>query len=197
WERRPVADYGLILRRHWLRNFSLGLIAGGTFYAVYCAFACIFFDVYHFDTSRATPLRIAAALAMSLTALPVAIFQQILFSGYLPSPLRQRCGKTAGLLLPALLFGIIGGLSFNSDITAAPTSRLIIGMFLIAVVLTTVRLRLGSIALPTGLLAGAIAVRRIVRTTHLLEFDWNSSWAIWIAPDTDPRQAPLFWAMMG
>lgn len=194
-DRRSVADYGLVVNKNWTRHAVAGLLMGATFYGAYCA-AAWWLGVFHVDTEHVTPVRCGKALLAMMAAIPVAALQQIIFSGYLPSKLRDRVGRLPSILLPALLFGIFGGWALREGLFSPAGGRLAVGMFFIAALLCTVRLILGNLALPAGLLAGAIMVRRIIKKTYLLEFDSESPWSDWLAPVADPRQGPVMWCLL-
>lgn len=195
WDQRPMADYGLVLDRRWGRHALVGLLIGFGFYATYCA-VCCGVGVFTLDFHRVTATNSGKALLAMFAAVPVAALQQIIFSGYLPSTMRDRYRTVFAILVPSLLFGVCGGMPAGDGLFSPVGARLAIGMFLIGTLLCTVRMSLGNLSLPAGVLAGAIMVRRATRKLHLFDFDPLSEWAMWMAPNGDPRQGFLMWGCL-
>lgn len=190
-EARPAAEYGLMIPATWRRQALLGIAVGAAFYGGYLM-ACHRLGVFAWHTNAITPSRCAKAGLAMLSSLPVSAVQQIIFAGLLLGMLRRATSPVLAVLVPAVVFGVFAAAS-RHDVTATP---LFIGLTLLAILLGLVRLRTGTIVASTGLLAGAIAVRRLISKLRLVEFDWTNPWAPWLAPEGDPRLAPAFWALI-
>lgn len=195
WDRRPMSDYGLVVNGRWglqvWGGVLLGLIAYGGYYAV-----ATWLGVYHVRGDAVTARKLVNALLACLQALPVALVQQIVVGGYLPSTLRDRHGRVLSILLPSLAFGVMGGLSAGPILEGAGRD-LAIGMTLIAALLCVVRLLVGSLTVPVGMLAGAIMVRRALKKLDVLSIDPSSPWQESFAPMADPRQGIAMWIFLG
>ncbi len=195
YDGRPMAEYGLIVDRNWRRHALAGLAIGVVFYAAYVAAACGV-GVFSITTDQVSLSRGGKAALGMFAAMPLAAVQQIIFSGYLPSSMRDRYSRWTSIIVPSLLFGVCGGIGVNGGLFSARGSGLAIGMTLIAVVLCSSRLLIGNLSFPAGLLAGAIMVRRLTGKLHLLDYNPTNEWAHWIAPNGDPRQGPAMWALL-
>ncbi|MEN1678568.1 MAG: sulfotransferase [Planctomycetota bacterium] len=194
-ESRPMADYGLIADAAWHRRAGLGLAIGAGCYAVYCL-AVGLAGVFVPHPEEATAGRLVAASLTMLAAGPVAVTQQIIFSGYLQSTLRDRHSRAVAVALPAVLFGLATAATARDGLTGPVGQRLFVGMLIFQAVLGSLRLRTGSIVFPAGLLAGCIAVRKFVAKSHLLGTEWSHPAVPLLAPDGDPRQAPMLWGVL-
>lgn len=191
-EGRPMADYGLVAEASWKRQVARGAAIGGVAYAVLAAGAWLA-GVAHYTAEPVTASRTAKILLAVLAAGPVAATQQVIFSGYLVSILRDRHSRAVAVMIPAALFGLVASASRLSTPMAGP---LFVSMFLIASLLGLLRLRTGSIMLPTGLLAGPIAVRALISKSRLLWFDGEADAAAWFAPYGDPRLGLGMWSLL-
>jgi hypothetical protein len=69
-------------------------------------------------------------------------------------------------------------------------------MFLLATLLGLLRLRTGSIVFPSGVLAGAIVVRKLLSKSRLVGFDHDATNAWWLAPYGDPRLGVAMWLLI-
>jgi len=196
YDGRPLADYGLIVDRRWKRHALAGLAIGASFYAAYLVLACGA-GVFAFTTENISVGRFGKAALAMLASLPLAAVQQVIFSGYLPSTLRDRYSTAVAVLAPSLLFGVCGGMDTGGGLFSPRGAGLAIGMTVIAVLLCQSRLLLGNLSFPAGLLAGAIMVRRATGKLRLLDFEPACEWSYLLAPNGDPRQAPLMWALLG
>src|SRR5690606_7569754 len=97
--------------------------------------------------------------------------------------------------ISALLFAVPMRLLDPSQMLTMHSLNVMTGLFLTGMLLGLLRLMTGSILLPAGLLAGWIVVRRVVAKAGLLQFE-DSPWLDWVAPNHDPRQAPLMFAFL-
>ena len=195
-DRRPLAEYGLQVGENWTRQAWLGFAVGFVFYAGYCIVS-LATGGQVLNTGSVTTDRVLTATFAALTAIPVAATQQIIFSGYLLTMLRGAVGRMGAVLTSAALFAALACLGRSSDtLWTTETAGLVIGLFLIATVLGLLRLQQGNIVLAASLLAGCIAVRRLVRKTHLLALADSSEWTPWLAPGNDPRKGPLMWVVI-
>jgi len=195
WDRRPMSDYGVVASGRWGRQVGAGILVGLLFYSAYYLLGAAL-GVYGFRSSGIRASNIVAAVFAAVQALPVAMIQQMVIGGYLPSTLRDRHGRFVSVLLPALIFGIFGGMAAGPIFSSAEGRNLTIGMCLIATLLCLFRLVLGSLTFPVGLLAGAIVARRVAKKLDLLAYDPSSPWANWISPVNDPRQGVVMWALL-
>ncbi|TWT77018.1 Sulfotransferase domain protein [Posidoniimonas polymericola] len=191
-EGRPMADYGLVAEANWWRQVLRGAAVGGGAYALLVGWAWLA-GVAHYTGEPVTASRSAKMLLAVLAAGPVAAAQQIIFAGYLVSILRDRHSRAVSVIIPAALFGLVAAASRLSDPLAGP---LFVSMFLIASLLGLLRLRTGSIMLPTGLLAGPIAVRALLSKSRLLWFTVEDPNAWWFAPYGDPRLGVAMWSLL-
>jgi len=191
-DRRPLADYGLSVGPGWGKALLGGFAVGAAVYGGYCLLA-LGLGAFTVRTGSITPYRLAGAGLSALAAFPVALVQQIIFSGYLLSVLRDRYGRATAVLGSALLFALLFRIESVAAALAWQPQPLVVGMFLIAVLLGVLRLTSGGILVPAGFLAGCIFVRRVLRKTALLAVgETSESSACW-APSGDPRQAPALW----
>lgn len=193
-DRRPLAEYGLAVDAHWARRLLWGFAVGALTYAAYCLLAV---------AAGAATLRSDIALARWLravvsgtTAFPVAIVQQIIFSGYLLSVFRARYSRVTSVLAVATVFALLNRIEDPLSTFSAAKLPLAVGMFFIGGLLALVRVQTGSILLPAGLLAGWIFVRRVMRRTDLLLPNAQSEWGDWFMRLGDPRQGTLLWLLL-
>ncbi|HUT13867.1 MAG TPA: sulfotransferase [Thermoguttaceae bacterium] len=195
-DRRPAADYGLAVGGNWAKHWFGGLGLGILTYSGYCAAAWLM-GAFTLRTDSLSGYRCASAGLSAMTAVPVAVTQQIIFSGYLLSTLRDRYRPAVAVAVAALLFAVLARLDRPAELLEPGGWRLCAGLFLIAGLLGLLRLRLGSIPFPAGLLAGWIFVRRLTRKTSLLAVGGDGDVVDWMAPGSDPRQAPVLWILLG
>lgn len=193
---RGLAEFGVVADANWLRHGLIALGVGVLGYAGYLAFGMTV-GVFSLDLSHLSVSRGFKSLLAALSSLPIAATQQIIFGGLLLGTLRARCGAAFSVLVPALLFGLVATVREEGGPLGTEGSRLLIGLTLLAAVLGAVRLRTGNIVVPVGLLAGMIAVRKLVSKGNLLEFHPNVEWSPWLAPTGDPRQGPVLWGLLG
>ena len=194
-DRRTAAEYGLALDQAWAKQVFGGAALGAAFYGGYCllVWALGGFELRHNHLTLRHTLRGLQALL----AFPVAATQQFIFSGYLLSTARQRYRPLTAVLITSFLFAaltVVG--KSNSGLIDHSGQRLFVGMFCVAALLATVRLRTGTIALSTGILAGCIACRRLFRKTGWFDTASDSALLPYLAPAGDPRQAPAFWGLL-
>ncbi len=194
-ERRPLSEYGLVTPNGWRRQAVWAAVAGAGAYLLYCLVA-IFAGVVDVTTAGVSPARLAKAGFAALSAAPIAIVQQIIFAGLLVGMLRRTANAWVAVLAPAVIFGLFAAMAKPGGVGGPVGQRLFIGMSLLAVLLAMLRLRAGSIVVPAGLLTGTIAVRKVVAKLRLFDVDATAEWAPWLAPNSDPRQAPAMWLML-
>jgi hypothetical protein len=193
---RSAAQLGLAMGEGWSRRWLKGLAIGALTYAAYFAAA---WGMGAIDVSFHTisPARVVLALFASLTAVPVAAVQSIIFNGYVHSIVRDRYSPTLAILIAAGLTVLFGGLSMVSVVGQASTQQLLIGLYLVSVLMGFLRLRSGNIVFAAGLLTGWLMIRRSHRSLSLLVAVPDSPWQSWLAPQGDFRQAPVVWALLG
>ncbi|MEM8866100.1 MAG: sulfotransferase [Planctomycetota bacterium] len=194
-ESRPMADYGLVADAKWRQRAMHGVGIGAGFYLAYCVFVC-WIGVFELHPESSTPVRWLKSAAAIWSAAPVAITQQIIFSGYLLTTLRDRHSQPMAILVPAILFALATGSATENGLGSVVGGRLFVGTLLIQTLLGMLRLRTGSIVLPAGLLAGAIMIRKVSSTSRLIDADWHNADLWWTAPHGDPRQAAAMWCFL-
>lgn len=193
-DRRPLAEYGLAVGIGWRRQWGFGLAAGLATYSSYCLLAAGT-GAARLSGEHVTAYRLATAILAGMTAIPLAITQQAIFSGYLLSLFRLRHGPLVGVVVSAALFSLATRLDQPSALLDPAQARWFFGMFVIAALLGTMRLAHGGILLPAGVLAGWLFVRRVIRRTHLLAVG-SPELADWWFPAEDPRLAPVLWGLV-
>ncbi len=193
-DRRPLADYGLLVGPRWRATFfgaaGLGALLVAAAFALGLASGALHFSLQSVSWSRLGK----AALALMSSA-PVAAVQQILFSGYLLTMLRQRDHRVTSVLACGLLFAVLGKLSDPAALLRPETQQVMLGLFSVGVLLATLRYWTGSIVYPAGLLAGVIGMRRVADKLRLLEATETPA-ASWLFPQNDLRCSPLIWVVM-
>ncbi|MDH3718126.1 MAG: sulfotransferase, partial [Planctomycetota bacterium] len=194
-DRRPISEFGLFVGPRWKKLWFTGLAIGAT---TYVAYVLLLLAVGGYDLSfaRVSPTRVGKGLFAGMTSMPLSLVQQILFSGYLLGMLRQRYSRVAAVVIPAFMFAVMGRLNNPMAVLEPSAHPLIIGLFLVAALLGTLRLLTGSILLPAGLLAGWMFVRRVLDKTALVVPDFESVWAPWLVPRADTRQGPVMWLLL-
>ena len=194
-DKRPVSDFGIFVGPRWKKLWLGGLAIGASTYLAYVVFA-LAAGGYVVSFDRVTPSRVGKGVFAGMTSMPLSLVQQVLFSGYLLGMLRQRYSRLVAVLVPAFMFAVMSRLN-NPMAVLEPTAHpLIIGLFLVAVLLGTLRLITGSILLPAGLLAGWKFVRRVLDKTSLVVPDVDCVWMPWIVPRADTRQGPMMWLFL-
>jgi hypothetical protein len=196
-DRRPLAEHGLRVGTDWLSEARLGLLVGG---AVYLSLYVVplSLGVFQINTAALPWSWLGRTLEALVTAVPVAVAQQIIFSGYLLSLLRDACGRAGALLLTGLLFAGATLISKSSAELALPEMQWLgVNLALTAMLLAVIRWQTGNIVLPSALLAGALVVRRSIGKSHLLEPQYLHEWMSFLAPWGDPRQSPAFAGVLG
>ena len=197
-DRRSAADYGLLVGGNWGKHCRYGLAIGFLFYACYSLLA-LGLGAYRLNFSQLTAYSVISAVFAAWTAIPVAAAQQVIFSGYLLTTIRSALGRATAVIISAFLFAILAGLGRTSEqIFSFGNLRLVTGLFLIALLLNILRIQLGSIVFSSSLLAGCIAVRRLLRKTHLLVLPTGGQRDLteWLVPNGDPRQSPVLWTIL-
>ena len=194
-ERRPLSEYGLVTPHGWKRQAVQAVVIGTVAYAGYCLVA-IQLGVFQLNLNSVTLATIFKATLAATSSLPIAVVEQIIFAGLLVGMLRRATNAWMAVLVPATVFAAFAGMAKPGGLAGDVGQRLAIGMMLLATLLAMLRLRTGSIVMSSGVLAGAIAVRKVLAKLRLLEVDALSEWAPWLAPGADPRQAPAMWLVL-
>lgn len=194
-ESRPMADYGLLADTHWKRKALTGLATGAGVYAAFLVFGWSL-GVLTLHPDATSPLRWGKAVISGWSAPAVAVTQQMIFSGYLLTTLRDRHSRVVAVLLPALLFATAAAAATAGGFAAHDGQRLFIGMLLVQTLLGLLRLRTGSIVLPAGLLAGCILVRKVGYASRYLDVSWSHPDVWWTMPEGDPRQGAGMWVIL-
>ncbi|MGI9456922.1 MAG: sulfotransferase family protein [Aeoliella sp.] len=194
-ERRPLAEYGLAIGPRWWKQGLWALAFGAGIYMTYCGVA-IAVGVYDIRFDGISGSRIAKAILAGVSSIPIAAVQQIIFAGLLLGTLRSSTSRVTAILVPAVLFAAFAGMAKTGGLVGGEGQRLALGLAFFAILLGLLRLRTGSIVVPTGLLAGCILVRKIAAKLHLLAVNPSLDWTPWLAPNGDPRQAPAMWLLL-
>lgn len=193
---RPAADYGLVVAAGWQRRLYGGFLLGGAVHAAYWL-AAVAAGGFLLHTTGLTGGRCARAALVSLSAFPVSLVQQIIFSGYLLSLLRDRYSRVTAVLVPAALFALLHRMDDPPALLSADSHPMLIGMFLLGVLLGLLRLWTGGILFPAGVLAGCIFVRRFLKQTLLVVPSAVGGEAIgWTAPWNHSLQGPAMWLVL-
>jgi len=193
-DRRPLRDYGLCVSDHWVREFTLGGLAGIGMFVAYGAL------MVAFGVARCAPNPHASVWLSSgftgLAAIPVAIVQQVIISGYLYSLLRDRLSPWSSSMLVGLLFAFMNGLSVGTNMFHGHNLELFIGLTFAASFLALVRHATGNILLASGLLSGWIYAGRMIRKTSLFEVERWEPLRDWLYPQGDLRMALPIWGLL-
>ena len=72
--------------------------------------------MFDWTTDNVTAARAGKACLACLAALPLAAVQQVIFSGYLPSTMRDRHRLPIAVIVPSLLFGVCGGMAVRAGL---------------------------------------------------------------------------------
>jgi hypothetical protein len=194
-DRRPIADFGLFIGPRWKHRLFGGMAIGVFSYVAYLIPALLV-GVYSIQTDGVTLSRCLTGSLSSLTSFPLALTQQIVFSGYLLSMLRDRYHRTVAVAVSAAVFAVLNQLQEPESLLRAETQPLLLGLFLAATLLGVMRLQTGNILFPAGMLAGWLFVRRLSAKTGLLATQWDSPLLNWFAPAGDARRAPAMIAVL-
>lgn len=194
-DRRPLSEYGLAVGPHWMKRWLFGLACGAAAFAV-CSGVALAWGTLSWNTAEVSGPRIVKGWLNGMTAIPLSLTQQILFSGYLLSMLRSRVNRAFAVGISALLFAVLGRLDHPESLLAWQGQSLVIGFFLVAVLLGTLRLATGSIVLPAGVLAGWIFLERFASRVRLLAVEHShpdlNAWM----PYGDIRRSPAMWLLL-
>jgi hypothetical protein len=194
---RPLTEFGIHVGPDWSAQLGRAMLIGGGAFAAYhlVGLAC---GAFAWQSSAIGWKLLKGTLEVGLTAIPIAAAQQVIFSGYLLRLLRSAVGRTVALALCGGLFALsaIAGKS-GVELAAPETQWLAINFGLLAVLLAVVRLKTGSVLMSTGILAGALVVRRIVWKSRLLALQPDHPLADWFALGNDSRQGPLLALLVG
>lgn len=195
-DQRPVADFGLIVGPSWRRLFFQGAAvgAGAHLAIVLLAWAT---GVVQLAPTSPTVSTWGKAWLNGMTAIPLSVTQQVLFTGYLLTMLRDRYRPLTAVVLSAAMFAVIGRLDAPSLLLSTEMLPLLCGLFLTAALLGLLRLRTGSILTSAGLLAGWLFLNRVLGRARLLQFQETALWSEWIAPQGDYRRGPVLWLALG
>jgi membrane protease YdiL (CAAX protease family) len=150
-ERAPLASIGLRLDTRFLRDASMGTLAGVGLLAL-SALLIWLADGFHLEQALA-PQGIAAVVwKIVRTLLPLAVFEELTFRGYPFQRALASMGTRPAVLSFALLFALIHlpnpGLNGGTFVLA------LANLFLASVMLSLCYLRTRSLALPIGVHLG-------------------------------------------
>jgi hypothetical protein len=186
-DRRPVADYGLAVGPDWKRRLLKGIAIGLATYGAYIAICCLAGGY----TLRSVSLsRWMSVLVSALPSVLLAATQQFIFSGYVLSILKDRFRPLVAVAMSAALFAVMHQIHDPASLIRAESRQLVLGLFLAASLLAVLRLRTGEILTSSGLLAGWLVARKLLRSGALVPQTASSVYE-WLSPANDPRQAPV------
>lgn len=193
-DRRPLADFGLALTDRWASalgiGFAVGFAACGGWYAL-CYAIGVMQPLASVDWWHGVRLvRIVPA------AFLLAVAMQIIFSGYILSIFRERYGRATAVVAAAVLLPLLYYLDAPKNLLSGEARTLVVGLLLIQALMGVIRLYSGHVMLSTGLLAGLILARNIVKRTYLLSSVNDAGLEPWFCPGGDPRRAPVVWALL-
>lgn len=194
-ERRPSADFGLALDANWGRYLLSGLGLGVFFYTAYFAAACLA-GVFSVDFHPFSFRRAGSAFFSALSCMPAATSQQLVFSGYILGIMRDRYSRVWALLFGALLLASLNCLDQPTQILTESSGRLFVTMFLFGLLLSSLRLRFGSIPFPVGVTAGFLMARRVIGKLGDVTTVPGADLGGWFAHNGDPRQGPVLWVLL-
>lgn len=194
-ERQPLSSYGIFVGPRWKKLFFGGIAIGSGVHLLLFAVA-VGAGVFKVNTDSLTPSSTFKAITSAMTSMPLAVVQQFIFSGYLLTMLRGRGSRTAGIVGSALLFAILGRITTPTEFWSWQNQSLLLGLFLTAAFLGTLRVKTGNIVFPAGILAGWLILGRLVGKLRLLPPVYSSPLLAWIAPAGDPRRGPLMWTAL-
>src|SRR5690606_8072250 len=194
-DQRPITDYGLFVGPRWKKFLLGGIALGVVTYGGYMAVAAAA-GAYHVTANPAPAKAWVYVVPAMMMALPVAMVQQVLFSGYLLSVLRDRYHAIVAVLITAFVFAVPARLIGPEPAFTARSGATILGPFAPATLLGRPRALTGRILLPAGLLAGWIVTRRAIHKGDLLQYA-NADISPWFAVNHDPRQAPVMFLLLG
>jgi hypothetical protein len=193
-ERRPAADYGLVVGEGWARELFGGFALGLTVFAAYGAIIALLGAAHSASGSSWTAL--ALGVWAGLAVLPSAFLQPLLFSGLLLTMFRDRYSRPVALALTSLLFALVFCLANPRSLLSGAGLPLFVGLFLTSVFLGAVRLRCGNVLLPGALLGGWLFARRLLQKARPMDTPGDPVLAGWLCPDLDERQAPALWLVL-
>ena len=196
-DSRPAAGYGLAIGSRWHRHLLGGLALGAAVCWAY-ALVRVLAGAASLRSDLSASDLILCTLYSATTAFPLALTQQVIFSGYILGMLRARSSRLVAVIVPALLFALLRHLNEPAALLRAETGPEILGMFLAGALLGQMRLATGSVLLPTSFMTGCIFTLRVFRKTSL----WapaatGSDLVRTLMPGSDPLQSPLVWLVLG
>jgi len=195
-DRQPISEYGLIVGPKWKKLWRLGVAAGGMSFLLLMAVAVVLGTTSLSTDSLTAGSWVKASVVALVTAIPLALTQQVIFNGYLLSTLRKGMNRILAVLVCATLFAVIGRLNEPQLLMEANTLSLMLGLFLTASFLGLLRLATGSVVLPAGILAGWIFLSRTAAKLELFATDYTNAATSWLVPGGEPRRSPAMWGVL-
>ncbi|MFH1681082.1 MAG: CPBP family intramembrane glutamic endopeptidase, partial [Candidatus Eisenbacteria bacterium] len=145
FDRRPVAGLGLGLHPRWFRELALGLLLGALLIAA-IAGAIAAAGGLSLTRSELPPSSVFRfALLYFLLFVEVALFEEILFRGYILQVLAEGIGKVRASVLLSAIFGLVH--AFNEGGTAPGA----LSTGLAGLLLSLAYFRTRSLLLPIGI----------------------------------------------
>jgi hypothetical protein len=194
-DQRPSSHFGIYVGSDWLRQLGRGFLWGVLAYGGF-HLAALGLGVFRLQPEAMAGRESYKFVLAAVTLVPLAITQQIMFSGYLLTLLRTAAGRTAGLILCGALFGLASVAGKSDQFIHPDNLRLAGSLSLLATLLGLLRFRHGSIVIPTGVLAGCLLVRRGLWKSHLLTLNPGHPLVDWFAPAADPRQGLALFVLL-
>lgn len=195
-DARPLTEFGLWIGPDWGRQLGRGVANGVGAFATYhllgwlCGGLTTSSDIDRVRWARGT-------LESLVTSIPIAATQQVIFSGFLLSLLSAITRRGVAVALCGVLFAALAIAGRPDDqLFSSASLWLAINLTLLTMLLATLRLRTGSLLLSTGILAGALVVRRSVWKAHVLIPSSDQALSNGFALGGDTRQGPLLGAIL-
>ena len=195
-DRRPIAEYGIVIGPDWHRSCLRGLTFGVTAFAAWMGI-CVLTGALTVATSQVTVATTVLAVLGGMTGIPLAGSQQAIFSGYLVSMLRQRWASVTAVLVSSALFAVLNRVEDLQSLREPRMQLLVSSLFLFASIMAILRLLTGSILTSTGILAGWLAASRFSHKLSLFLPGSDAMWRAWLIPYGDPRQSPVMVVGLG
>ena len=192
---RSLGDYGLAVSDRWLVHLFAGLVLGVIWVAGLFGLAVAGGAVVVRETLEAS--RLWSGLAEAFPALPIASVCVVLLCGFIVGELRQAHGRAFTAVLAAVLAGLMFGVTTLHDGLGVPGQQVVFTAALVALVLLLMRLLTGDVVLPLGTLMGGLLVERLTRKAGLFTAAPDATLAGGLAPQGDPRIAPVAWIILG
>lgn len=190
-DRRSPAEYGIVVAADWAATAGHGLLLGAGGFALYHVVGLLT-GALEWNPAPLGGRLLLGTLEVLLTAAPIAVAQQLIFSGYLLGLLREAVGRTSALLGCSLLFAAAAVLGKPAEFLSSGDGLwLLSGLAALALLLGVIRLTTGSIVLSSGILAGGLIARRVLWKSRLLIAAEGHPLVEWFQRGGDTRSGPI------